>query len=291
MSTKASLRGFITIGLLPALLIFIAFVIVPIFWSAYYGFFEWTGMGAAKYIGFSNYVEVVQDPIFWRAFKNNLIIVAASVFGQVPISLVLALLLLKNTLFGRFVRSSVFMPVVLSSVVIGLIWGYIYSPQIGVINYTLDHIGLSSWKRDWLSDPRINMYSLSVPVIWAYLGPYLIMFIAAMHNIPSEVIDAASIDGAISFRKLYYVTIPMIWNTIKVTIVIVIAGSLKSFDLIFVMTQGGPAQSTELLATFMYNNTFNIYRYGYGSAISTMIVILSLILIVGSQILMKRDSR
>jgi raffinose/stachyose/melibiose transport system permease protein len=291
MSTKASSRVFISIGLLPSLLIFIAFVIVPIFWSSYYGFFEWTGMGAAKYIGFTNYIEVVKDPIFWRAFKNNLIIVAASVFGQVPISLVLALLLLKNTLFGRFVRSSVFMPVVLSSVVIGLIWGYIYSPQIGIINYTLDHIGLSSWKRDWLSDPKINMYSLSVPVIWAYLGPYLMMFIAAMQNISSEVMDAASIDGAISFRKLYYVTIPMIWNTIKVTIVLGIAGSLKSFDLIFVMTRGGPAQSTELLATYMYNNTFNIYRYGYGSAISTMIVILSLILIAGSQILMKRDSR
>jgi raffinose/stachyose/melibiose transport system permease protein len=165
------------------------------------------------------------------------------------------------------------MPVVLSSVVIGLIWGYIYSPQIGIINYTLEHVGLSSWKRDWLSDPRINMYSLSVPVIWAYLGPYLIMFIAAMQNISSEVMDAASIDGAISFKKLYYITIPMIWNTI------------------FVMTKGGPAQSTELLATYMYNNTFNIYRYGYGSAISTMIVILSLILIVGSQFLMKRDSR
>jgi raffinose/stachyose/melibiose transport system permease protein len=291
MSAKASLRGFIAIGLLPSLLIFIAFVIIPIVWSAYYGFFDWSGMGAAHFTGFSNYIEVVKDPIFWRAFKNNLIIVAVSVFGQVPISLMLALLLLKNTIFGRFVRSSVFMPVVLSSVVIGLIWGYIYSPQIGIINYTLDHIGLSSWKRDWLSDPRINMYSLSVPIIWAYLGPFLIMYIAAMQNISSEVIDAASIDGAISFKKLYYVTIPMIWNTIKVTIVLCISSSLKSFDLIFVMTRGGPAQSTELLATYMYNNTFNIYRYGYGSAISTMIVILSLILIAGSQFLMKRDSQ
>jgi raffinose/stachyose/melibiose transport system permease protein len=291
MSTTARLKGFIVIGLFPSLLIFLAFVIIPIFWSAYYGFFEWPGMGAAKYIGIANYIEALKDPIFWRALKNNLIIVAASIFGQVPISLVLALLLLKNTFFYRFIRSSVFMPMVLSSVVIGLIWGYIYHPQIGIVNYVLDHIGLSIWKKQWLADPRINMYSVSVPVIWAYIGPYLIMFIAAMQNISSEVNDAANIDGATSYRKLFYVTIPMIWDTIKVAIILSISGSLKSFDLIFVMTGGGPAQSTELLATYMYNNTFNIFRYGYGSAVSTLIIIISLILVVSSQILMKRDSR
>ncbi|MBD2862951.1 MULTISPECIES: carbohydrate ABC transporter permease [Paenibacillus] len=288
MAAASRVRTFITLGLLPALSIYLLFVIVPIFWSAFYGFFDWKGIGAMKYIGFANYAEVVQDPIFWRAFKNNLIIVAASIFGQVPIALVLALVLWKSSFFHRFIRSAVFMPMVLASVVIGIIWGYIYNPQIGILNYILENVGLSSWIRDWLGDPKINMYSVSVPIIWANIGPYLILFIAAIQNISSEVEDAAKIDGAVGFRRLYLIVVPMIWNTIKVAIVLCISGSMKAFDLIYVMTGGGPAQATELLATYMYNNTFNIFRYGYGSAVSTMIMIISMILVAGSQLLMKR---
>lgn len=290
MSYANRARRFIFIGLLPALALYFVFVIVPIFWSALYGFFDWKGIGAMKFVGFANYIETVQDPVFWRAFKNNLIIVAASIFGQVPIALVLSLVLWKNSWFHRFVRSAVFMPMVLASVVIGIIWGYIYNPQIGILNYVLEQLGLSSWIRDWLGDPKINMYSVSVPIIWANIGPYLILFIAAIQNISSEVEDAAKIDGAVGFRRLYLIVVPMIWDTIKVAIVLCISGSMKAFDLIFVMTGGGPAQSTELLATYMYNNTFNIFRYGYGSAVSTLIMLISMILVVGSQMLMKRKT-
>ncbi|NOU92278.1 ABC transporter permease subunit [Paenibacillus sp. LMG 31456] len=288
MATTSRVRGFITLGLLPALLIYLVFVIVPIIWSAYYGFYDWKGIGASKFIGFDNYIEALKDPIFWKSFKNNLIIVGASIFGQVPIALVLSLILWKSTFFHRFVRSAVFMPMVVASVVIGIMWGYIYHPEIGILNFILDKVGLSSWIRDWLGDPKINMYSVSIPIIWANIGPYLILFIAAIQNIPSEVEDAAKIDGAVKARRLYLIVIPMIWDTIKVAIVLCISGSLKAFDLIYVMTGGGPAQATELLATYMYNNTFEIFRYGYGSAVSTLIIIISMFLVLGSQMLMKR---
>lgn len=291
MTVSARIRGFITIGLLPALVLYLFFVIVPIFWSAYYGFFDWKGIGAAKFIGFDNYVEVFKDPIFWKAFKNNMLIVAASVFGQVPIAMVLALLLMSSTLFQRVIRASVFMPMVLSSVVVGIIWGYIYHPQIGILNFLLEGIGLDSWKKSWLSDPKVSMFALMVPIIWNYIGPYMIMFIAALQNISPEIEDAAQLDGVGPVRKLFAVTLPMIWDTVKVAVVLCISGSLKAFDLIYVMTGGGPAHSTELLASYMYNSTFNVYRFGFGSAISTAIIILSLILIVGSQYLMKRDYR
>lgn len=291
MTVSARIRGFITIGLLPALVLYLFFVIVPIFWSAYYGFFDWKGIGAAKFIGLDNYVEVFQDPIFWKSFKNNMLIVAASVFGQVPIAMILALLLMKSTLFQRVIRASVFMPMVLSSVVVGIIWGYIYHPQIGILNFLLDGIGLESWKKAWLSDPKVSMFALMVPIIWNYIGPYMIMFIAALQNISPEIEDAAQLDGVGPVRKLFAVTLPMIWDTVKVAVVLCISGSLKAFDLIYVMTGGGPAHSTELLASYMYNSTFNVYRFGFGSAISTAIIILSLILIVGSQRLMKRDYR
>ncbi|WP_208589755.1 carbohydrate ABC transporter permease [Gracilibacillus suaedae] len=281
-------KHWIIISLLPALLLYTFIVIVPIFWSSYYGFFKWSGMNEPSFIGWANYLEVVNDPIFWRALKNNMIIVVASVFGQVPIALLLALLLRKTTLFQRFVRSAVFLPMVISTVVVGLIWGYIYNPEFGIVNALLEMLGLESWTRAWLSDPAVNMYAVSVPIIWNYIGPYLIIFIAAIQNIPTEIEDAAKMDGANGFRKLFYITLPMMWTTIKVAVVLCISGSLKAFDQVFVMTGGGPAQSTELLATYMYNNTFMTYRYGYGSAVSTMIIIVSLILILISQILMRR---
>lgn len=288
MTNIGRLRAFIAVGLLPTLLIYAVFVLVPIVWSAYYGFFDWKGIGASKFIGFDNYAEALKDPIFWKAFKNNLIIVAASIFGQLPIALVLSLILRKSTLFQRFVRSAVFMPMVVASVVIGMIWGYIYHPQIGILNFILEKAGLSSWIRDWLGDPSINMYAVSVPVVWANIGPYLVLFIAAIQNISSEVEDAAKIDGAVNSKWLYKIVVPMIWDTIKVAIVLCISGSLKAFDLIYIMTGGGPAQSTELLATYMYNNTFEVFRYGYGSAVSTLIIVISMILVLGSQVLMRR---
>ncbi|KKO54883.1 carbohydrate ABC transporter permease [Paenibacillus sp. DMB20] len=279
MPTAVRSKGFIALALLPALLLFLLFVIIPVFWSAYYGFFDWKGFGAARFIGFGNYSEILQDPIFWRALRNNLIVVASSIIGQVPVALVLALLLMKNSFFTRLIRSAVFMPMVLSTVVVGLIWGYIYNPQFGIANKVLEMIGLESWTRAWLSDPSVNMLAITIPINWSNIGPYMVIFIAALQNISPEIGDAAKIDGASGWRKLLYVTLPIIWGTVVVTLVLCISGSLKAFDHVIVMTGGGPAQSTELLATYMYNNTFDVYRYGYGSAVSTLIMIISALLI------------
>lgn len=287
MRYTPKLKWLLMITLLPALLLYSFFVIIPIFWSAYYGFFNWSGVTEAIFIGFDNYKEVISNPIFWKSFKNNMIIVGASVFGQVPIALGFALLLRKSNFFQRFVRSAIFLPMVISTVVVGLIWGYIYNPQFGIVNTVLEAVGLESWTRAWLADPTVNMYAVAIPIIWNYIGPYLIIFIAAIQNIPSEIEESASLDGATGLRKLYHITLPMLWTTIKVVVILCISGSLKAFDQVFIMTGGGPAQSTELMATYMYNNTFLIYRYGYGSAISTMIVILSLVLIGISQIVMR----
>lgn len=288
MPTAVRSKGFIALALLPALLLFLLFVIIPVFWSAYYGFFDWKGFGAARFVGFGNYSEILQDPIFWRALRNNLIVVASSIIGQVPVALVLALLLMKNSFFNRLIRSAVFMPMVLSTVVVGLIWGYIYHPQFGIANKVLEMIGLESWTRAWLSDPSVNMLAITIPINWSNIGPYMVIFIAALQNISPEIGDAAKIDGASGWRKLLYVTLPIIWGTVVVTLVLCISGSLKAFDHVIVMTGGGPAQSTELLATYMYNNTFDVYRYGYGSAVSTLIMIISALLIGINYVLTRR---
>ncbi|OAB42259.1 carbohydrate ABC transporter permease [Paenibacillus glacialis] len=290
MPTAVRSKGFIALALLPALLLFVVFVIVPIFWSAYYGFFEWKGIGATKFIGLGNYREILQDHIFWRALRNNMILVVSAIIGQVPIALILAIVLLKNSFFSRFVRSAVFMPMVLSTVVVGLIWGYIYNPQFGLVNTILEAVGLESWTRAWLSDIKVNMLAITIPINWSNIGPYMIIFIAALQNISPEIDDAANIDGAQKGKKLFYVTLPMIWSTVVVTLVLCISGSLKAFDHVMVMTHGGPAQSTELLATYMYNNTFRVYRYGYGSAVSTIIMIISALLIGINYILTRKKA-
>lgn len=290
MPTALRSKGFIALALLPALLLFVVFVIIPIFWSAYYGVFEWKGIGTSRFIGFGNYSEILQDPIFWRALKNNLILVISAILGQIPIALLLALVLLKNSFFSRFIRSAVFMPMVLSTVVVGLIWGYIYHPQFGLVNTVLEAIGLESWTRAWLSEPHINILAITIPINWSNIGPYMIIFIAALQNISPEIDDAANIDGAHGGKKLVYVTLPMIWSTVIVTMVLCISGSLKAFDHVMVMTHGGPAQSTELLATYMYNNTFRVYRYGYGSAVSTIIMIISALLIGINYLLTRRKA-
>ncbi|MFB5673736.1 carbohydrate ABC transporter permease [Paenibacillus terreus] len=281
-------RRFITLGLLPALLIYALFVFVPVVWSAYYGFFNWSGIGEAKYIGLQNYNEIVRDPIFWRALKNNIIFVLASVFGQIPIALALAVLLHKSSFLQRFLRSAIFLPMVLSTVVIGMVWQYIYHPQIGILNFLLDTLGLQSWKLQWLSDAGIAIYALIPPLIWSFVGLYLIIFISALQNISSDIHDAARLDGATGLRKLVSISLPMIRETVQVAVILCISGSLKSFDLVYIMTKGGPAHATELLATYMYNSTFTSYRYGFGSAISTTIVIVSLLLIGTSQWLASR---
>lgn len=288
MQSAKRVKWLLVLTLLPALLLYTTFVIIPIFWSAYYGFFDWSGISESTFVGLDNYKEVVMDPIFWKSFKNNLIIVAASVFGQIPIALGFALLLRKNNIFQRFVRSAIFFPMVVSTVVVGLIWGYIYHPQFGIVNTILSAVGLESWTKAWLADPSVNMYAVSIPIIWNYIGPFLIIFIASVQNIPSEIEEAANLDGATGFKKLFGITLPMMWTTIMITVVLAISGSLKAFDQVYIMTGGGPAQSTELMATYMYNNTFTIYRYGYGSAVSTMIIVLSLLIIGISQVIMKK---
>lgn len=281
-------RRFIWMGLGPTLILYALFVFVPVIWSAYYGFFNWSGIGEAKFIGLDNYAEILRDPVFWRALKNNVIFVLASVFGQVPLALMLAVLLHKSNLLQRFLRSAVFLPMVLSTVVIGMIWQYIYHPQIGILNFLLDALGLESWKLEWLSDRKIAIYSLIPPLIWSYVGLYLIIFMSALQNIPGEIHDAAKIDGVSGARKLVTITLPMIKNTVQVAVILCISGSLKSFDLVYIMTKGGPAHASELLATYMYNSTFTTYRYGFGSAISTTIMVISLLLIGTSQWLTSR---
>ncbi len=278
----------IAVGVIPALIIYLIFSIVPIFISFYYSFMSWNGFSEMQFIGLGNFKEVFQDSVFWLSVRNNILVVLASVFGQIPIALALALLLNRKIKGAKFFRTVGFMPVVISTVVISITWRMIYNSEYGMINNFLEAIGLGFLQQNWLGDPTWAMVAVCITIIWQFVGLYFIIFLSALQTVPSEILEAADLDGASEWQKTRYVVIPSIWNIILISIVLCISGSLKTFDLIYVMTSGGPANSTEVMATYMYNKTFEGLRYGYGSAISVLIFMFSIGLILITTKLLRR---
>ncbi|RFB17446.1 sugar ABC transporter permease [Bacillus sp. HNG] len=269
----------IVVGILPAFILYVVFAIYPILQSFYYSVMDWNGFNEMTFIGLDNFKKLFSDPLFWNSVKNNIYVVLASVLGQVPIALFIALLLNRKIRGAKLFRTIGFLPVVLSTVVISLTWSLIYNSRNGLINEVLRAVGLDSLAQNWLGDTKWTMIAVLVVVIWQFVGLYMIIFLAALQNVPGEVLEAAKMDGASEWATTWKITVPMIWDTILVAIILCISGSLKTFDLIYVMTNGGPAHSTDVMALYMFNETFSKLQYGYGSAVSVFIFFFSLILI------------
>lgn len=263
-------------GLLPALLLYVLFVIWPILRSFWYGFFDWNGLSEPVFNGIDNFVRIFQDPVFWQSLKNNLYVVVASVLLQIPLGLLAAVLLNGKLKGARFFRTAFFIPMVLSTVVVGLLWSTLLNSQAGPVNALLMLMGLGfNQTPDWLGDPNLAIFTLCGVIVWQFVGLYMIIFLAALQNIPEELLEASAIDGATPAHQLWRIQRPLVWPTVVASVVLCISGSMRSFDLIFVMTQGGPANATEVMATYMYNKTFSVSQYGYGSAVSLVISVIS----------------
>ena len=271
-------------GLLPALILYILFVIWPILRSFWYGFFDWNGLSEPVFSGTDNFVEIFSDPVFWLSLKNNLWVVLASVLLQIPLGLLAAVLLNGRVRGSKFFRTAFFIPMVLSTVVVGLLWSTMLNSQAGPVNALIMMFGVGlNQTPDWLGDPNLAIFTLCGVIVWQFVGLYMIIFLAALQGIPDELLEAASIDGATPFDQMLRIQLPMVWPTVIASVVLCISGSMRSFDLIFVMTQGGPANATEVMATYMYNKTFAVSQYGYGSAVSLVISVISFGLILVSR--------
>ena len=279
MQVTGKSKWVIVLGIFPALLIYIVFGIVPIIQSFYYSVMEWDGLTEMTFIGLDNFKKIFKDPIFWNSAKNNIYVVAASVLGQIPIALFIAILLNRKLKGAKIFRTIGFMPVVLSTVVIALTWNLIYDSQTGLLNNILDAVGLGGLAQNWLGNPDLAMIAVCITIIWQFVGIYLIIFLAALQNVPKEIQESAQIDGASEWVMTWKITIPMIWETIVVAVILCISGSLRTFDLIYVMTHGGPSHATDVMALYMYDNTFQNIQYGYGNAVAVVIFIFSLALI------------
>lgn len=288
MPSTQKIFGFIGIPL--AVYIFI--MIIPIFTALYYSFFKWSGGPKKTFIGFDNYIKVFHDRIFWDSFKNSIIFTVLMVLGQVGIAFLFTLFFTMKWLkWVELHRRIMYLPSIIAPVVIGLIWQMIYNHQYGLLNQILKLLGLSSWIRPWLDDPKIAMYTVAIPVIWQYVGYYLVIMMGAVATIPKDVLEVAEIDGATGFQRARYIVVPLIWDTVKICLMMCIAGSLKAFDHIVVMTGGGPGRATTVVSLYNYDVSFTHMKLGYANAMAVVILVISMAITVGSRKLMggKKD--
>jgi raffinose/stachyose/melibiose transport system permease protein len=276
MKNVMSNKFVITLYTLPALLLILVLIYIPITLSGYYGLMDWDGIGEMKFIGLENYVTLVQDKVFWTSTWHSFqlaIFSAASLLLYLGISLVLASKIKGSDLL----RKIYLIPMLLSSVAIAQLWMKIFDPNNGMANRLLEIFGVENTPL-WLADPEIALYSIFIPVIWQYAGFYILIYYAALKNVPDEVIEAAKIDGANALQIAFRIKLPLISGIFKVTIMLAVVGSLKYFDLIYVMTGGGPNGASEVMASYMYKEAFKLNNFGYGSALGFGLLVICLVM-------------
>ena len=272
--------------LLVPVAMFIFTVFVPLVTAFVYSFYEWKGGPVKTFIGLDNYVKLFNDSTFWEAFGHNIYLVVACLIGQVGIAFVLVLMVNSKLVKLKGIhRTFGFFPSTISAVCIGLIWNIIYHYQYGLLNWFLKAIGRADLTQVWLNNTDLIMLLCAIPLIWQYIGYYMVILLSAVSSIDTDILESAEIDGANAVQKAIHITLPLIKNTVLVCVTLCIAGNMKAFDSIYVMTSGGPGTSSMVMAMYGYQVSFGQSNMGYGSCISIGIFVLSLAVIGGSQLL------
>ncbi len=277
-SRKAQDRATIVIFLAPALILFITFLVYPILRSVYFSTFDWNGLGpATDFVGLANFKEIVNDAVFRKAVLNCFLIVVLSLAIQLPFALALSIMVGRDLPGRAIFRTIFFVPYVLSEVITGIIWMSLFNadPERGLINALLVLIpGVKP--QNFLSDIHQVVFCIFVVLSWKYFGLHMLLFLAGLQNIPREVDEAAFIDGASPWQLTRYITIPMLSSTIQTVVLLSVLGSLTQFNLVWVMTGGGPVNASEFMATYMYRFGFKRYQLGYGSAVVLVMLVICL---------------
>ncbi|TFJ93088.1 carbohydrate ABC transporter permease [Lentibacillus salicampi] len=278
MNKVMSNKWVIAIYIFPALLLVGVLIFIPLILSAYYGLMEWDGIGDMKFVGLENYITAIQDLKFWDSALHSFLLAVFSTLslaGYLAVSMILA----SKIKGADLLRKIYLIPMLLSSVAIAQLWIKVFNPANGMLNRILMAIGFEN-PPAWLANPDIVLYAIFIPILWQYAGFYILIYYAALKNIPETIIEAARIDGASPLQIAYRIKLPLIKGVVKVTIVLAIVGSLKYFDLIYVMTGGGPNGASEVMASYMYKLAFSTNEFGYGSAVGFLLLIITLIVTV-----------
>lgn len=289
---KPNIKLGIFICLLPALLVYTYVAVIPIFKALYLSLYNWSGGPKMTFVGLKNYSILMKDSAFWDSFKNNILITIFCVIGQIGIAFVFSSLL--NTRFMKLKslhRVVAYFPATISAVVVGFVWMFIFNYDYGLINSLLRLAGLDNLAKAWLDNPKTIILIVSIPLIWQYIGYYMVIIMSAMTSIDTSIFEVAELDGASGFKRAIYITLPLIKESLVVTIMLCIAGNMKIFDHIYVMTNGGPGTSSMVMALNVYKTTFVKNRFGYASAMSVAVLVLSLVLVGGLRLLASQPWR
>jgi ABC-type sugar transport system permease subunit len=257
--------------ILPAFLLVVVLLLVPMLQNIYYSFFDWDGIGKPAFSGIANYARLLGDRDFLTSLRNTVIWVGFTLAFPVLGGLLVAVFV-DGVRFERFFKSVFFIPLTISFVATGIIWTYMFGKELGVLNNLLAMVRLPL-KPSWLTGVPLNTFSMLLAWTWQQLGTNMVMFLMGLGTIPKEPIEASIIDGATRFETFLHVKLPMLRPITTVVITMAMVNSFKAFDIIYVMTRGGPYHSSETLAVTMFRETFTMFRMGYGSAISVFLSI------------------
>lgn len=271
-------KKYIFIFLFPAMLLITIFLYYPLGKTVQYSFTDYSEWSPVfNYIGWENFHRLFTDSIIGKSLINTLILLVGCVVVEVGVALILAVLVDSIKRGFRFFRTVFFFPVVISGSAIGLMFYLAFQYDYGLMNNIIAVFGME--KINWITE-NSAMYLVLIPVLWQYVGFYFVIFLTAIANVPADIYESAELDGITGFKKTIYITIPMIQEVIVTSLGLVIAGSLKVFDIVFVMTNGGPLDASQLLSTYQYQQAFVYNNQGYGSAISVLIITLGLIIYI-----------
>lgn len=273
----------------PALLLFVAFGLVPIGYNAVLSFYRTDLMSPGVFIGLDNYKNLLNDSIFLRSVGNNLILVVGSLLAHLPLALLLGNILFHRVRGSHFFQSVYFLPSVVCGVAVGLTWTFLYNSEFGMVNRVLQLMNLASLQRAWLSEESTVMLAIMVVVMWQFVGYHLVIQLAAMRAIPGELFESATMDGASAWSQFWRITFPLIRPMLKVDAILIVTGSLKYFDLVFAMTRGGPNHASEVMSTYMFTTAFRNLKFGYASAIANALLLLCVLAIVASHYLFRSE--
>lgn len=274
----------------PALVFYTLFVVIPIFGTFNISLHRWNG--AEPYmtkVGFDNYIRVFTDPIFYKALLNNVIWITFTICIPVMLGLLLAVLISQKFVRGKLLyRLTYFMPNVVSLVAVGIVWSWMYNPEFGIIGRALQAMGLSNGSIDFMGNENLVIWSLVIAGSWTCFGFNMVVFLAALQGIDSDYLEVATLEGANFWQKLTRVILPSIKSTVTLLVLNSLIGSFKVFDIIMIMTKGGPYHSSEVVATYMYIQTFSLNNYGYGAALA---IVLAVIIAICSAIYMRASEK
>jgi raffinose/stachyose/melibiose transport system permease protein len=263
--------------ILPTLILYGLFFLYPMASSSFYAFTDWNGLDNYRFVGIDNFRVAFADTDFQNAILNNMIFIAFSILVQVPLIIVVAILISAVKRLQGFYKTTVFMPSILSTSVIGILWGFIYEPELGPLHKLLSLLGVDTIY--WLADTAWALPAVLLANAWQWMGFYIVLVLAAILAIPREIGEAAAIDGAGGMKRAMLITVPLIRPIISVIVMLSIAGAMRVVDIILVMTKGGPVGATEVMASYLVNEAMGVDpSYGFGTAISLIIFAFALVL-------------